>query len=98
MAASSGSTQRAGTPACEAAEEKAALLQAPAQLLSPAAVRPALPPSPGLHGPSALHMREKPGIAFSSFVGTDCVSELLCGFLAFVRLELCWVSLLVHFL
>lgn len=76
MAASSGSTQRAGTPACEAAE-KAALLQAPAQLLSPAAVRPALPPSPGHHGPSALHTREKPGIAFSSFVGTDCVSELL---------------------
>ncbi|XP_046772855.1 adenosine deaminase domain-containing protein 1 isoform X3 [Gallus gallus] len=62
MAASSGSTQRAGTPACEAAEEKAALLQAPAQLLSPAAVRPALPPSPGLHGPSALHMREKPAM------------------------------------
>eukprot|EP00076_Gallus_gallus_P048255 XP_420624.3 adenosine deaminase domain-containing protein 1 [Gallus gallus] len=62
MAASSGSTQRAGTPACEAAEEKAALLQAPAQLLSPAAVRPALPPSPGHHGPSALHTREKPAM------------------------------------
>uniref|UniRef100_A0A8C9F364 Adenosine deaminase domain containing 1 n=1 Tax=Pavo cristatus TaxID=9049 RepID=A0A8C9F364_PAVCR len=60
MAASSDSMQRAGTPAYEPAEEKAALVQAPAQLLSPAAVRPGFPPFQGRHGPSALKTRENP--------------------------------------
>lgn len=99
MAASSDSMRRAGTAACEPAEEKAVLVQAPAQLLSSAAVRLRLAPSQGQHGPSVLKTRENPGIAFSSFVGTGCVNELLVLVKETrVALAFCWVSLSVRFL
>ncbi|XP_042727444.1 adenosine deaminase domain-containing protein 1 [Lagopus leucura] len=63
MAATSESMQRAGSAVCEPAEEKAVLVQAPARLLSPAAVRLGLAPSQGRHGPSALKTRENPAMS-----------------------------------
>ncbi|XP_032299864.1 adenosine deaminase domain-containing protein 1 isoform X2 [Coturnix japonica] len=60
MAASSDSVQRAGTATCKLAAEETALLRDPAQLLSPAAVRPRIPPSHGQHGPSAPKTGENP--------------------------------------
>lgn len=99
MAASSDSMRRAGSALCEPAEEKAVLVQAPARLLSPAAVRLGLAPSQGRHDPSALKTRENPGIAFQFVLGTGCVNELLVLLKETrVALALCWVSLSVRLL
>ncbi|XP_031452733.1 adenosine deaminase domain-containing protein 1 isoform X3 [Phasianus colchicus] len=86
MAASSDSVRRAGTAACEPAEEKAVLLQAPARLLSPAAVRHGLAPSQGQHGPGALKTRENPAMSLPrpapelAVVQDAWLAELVAGY------------------